>query len=199
MLDTGLITTLVADVAATPSVLINPMEFSYFTQLSPDDWKKAKHHASKLIQKNQESIYSAWLNNYATIEKAGEMLVNKYFAYYHRPDYARNRHYDPLKCAFVFNGKQVSVHTRMLRTLDNVTADGLRINTRKFFPMVPEVGLLRNADIYMFCGFDVVNRDGFVFGWSSGSDIAILPIDYELQVPAKCVPIPNLRPLKDLE
>ena len=65
--------------------------------------------------------------------------------------------------------------------------------------MVPELGLVRDADIYMFCGFDVTNRDGFIFGWSTKEDVEQAHLDMELQVPAKCMPIPNLRPLTDLK
>lgn len=172
---------------------VDPTEFAYFIRLSEDQWKRAKSLAKQAISYLSDTPYFDYIASYAPVEKAGECIMKSFLDYHCTTSYdCAFSDGDQFIASFNIAGIAVDVHTRMLRTT------GSRINTNRFLLMVPELGLARRADVYVFCGYNVISRDGFAFGWATAPEIGSRPISTELRYQAKCIPLNSAHPMTTL-
>lgn len=188
----------IGDVLDSTKTNVDPLDFAYFTRLSQDQWKRAKSLDKSVNNSLIGSPYADYMKSHSPVEKAGEIVFKSFLDYYCRMPYdcsiVHGSNFEP---AFNVSGTTIDVHTRMLK--NNGAGPGyVTLNAGKFLLMVPEIGLARRADIYVFCGFSADSRDGYAFGWSTAEEIAGVSISEELKHKAKCVSMYDIHPLNTL-
>lgn len=188
------------------SNMVDPMEWSYYTKLTSTQWAKAKAMARRLTQGLVGTPHLEYIKNCGPVEKAGEIVIGQFLDYYLDARFSDDFvHLDPFSCSFAVNGKRLDVHTRMLKFSHPVLPPApipppppSKVHKKKFLVMVPELGLERKADVYVYCGFDVFSRDGYGFGWLPASELNDVAISADYKHPAKCLPISQIYPMWEL-
>lgn len=180
----------------------DPVDWAYFCTVSGSDWKRAKLLAKKYTELLADTKYSEFIRSCGPVERAGESILQKFFDYYcELKNSAELNLSDPYRPAFTVCGKTIDVHTRMLKFRRQANAFGPMgtcLNVDKFLVMVPELGLIRSADIYAFCGFDIDSKDGFFFGWTTAERLAAVPLSVKSKHKSKCLMLTDLYPAGEL-
>lgn len=152
--------------------------------------------AARVARKDAEFFrgtgYASYAYNCGPVEKAGEQVVRRFFDYF-SIRYTKNG--DPYLPPFIVSGLNIDVHTRALKfkeQYDHYGLTGGNLNIERFPGIVPELGLLRSADIYVFCGFDVCSYEGFLFGWTDSGTLAEVELSTGCKYPAKFVKLSKL-------
>lgn len=184
------------------SMWIDPLDWCYYSNITRKEWRKSKLLAKRLTETLATSSYLDFVRSYGPVEKAGEYVFKNYLDYYCGLSYDVNfAEQDPYVPGFGIGSKTINVHTRMLKLGEQACQYGpfgRLINTTNFLLMVPEFGLMRKADIYVFCGFDVYGLEGYTFGWLSAQELGNIEMRQDVKFPAKCVLIPEVHPMKTL-
>jgi len=189
----------VGDYLGPTAITANPLEFCYFTTLTDDVWRRAKALAKRATDTLVGGMHHDYMRSHGPVEKAGEFVFKGFLDYYCRAPYDVNfTDGDQFVPGFSIAGTTVDVHTRMFKRSTGGTENYPLINTRKFLLMVPELGLARRPDIYMFCGYNVENRYGYAFGWATAEEIAELPLANDLRHKAKCLSLYKIHPMHTL-
>lgn len=180
----------------------DPYEWSYFSTIAASEWRLAKTLAKRVTDYLSGTKYAEFIRSCGPVEKAGEFLVKGYLDYYCDQPYDVDfTETDPYRPGFSIAGIKVDVHTRMLKfakQAHDCGAMGASLNVDRFLVMVPELGLTRGAEVYVFCGFDVDTRAGLVFGWTPASVIAQIPLSSDSKHSAKCLKVTDLYTISSL-
>lgn len=170
---------------------LDPLEFAYFTDLSRETWFRAKFLSKRSIEALQGTPYLSYMQSHGPVEKAGEFILKAFLDENCSLAYDVNfTQGDQFLPSFSIGGITVDCHTRMIK-------EGL-LDTTKLLPMVPELGLLRRAAIYAFCGFNVTNSTGYALGWLTSDEVARIPVSSNLSHKAKCSNLYALHPMHTL-
>jgi hypothetical protein len=187
------------------AAVVDPLDFSYFATLEEDEWGRSKSLARRATAALAGGPYSEYIKSHGPVEKAGEFLFKGFLEYYCWASYdvnsafgTRMNQVDMFVPGFGVSGRSIDVHTRMLRRGQDPPSCYPLVNTRRFQLMVPEIGLSRRADVYVFCGFDVDSRFGCAFGWISADELADVPVSDSLRYRAKCINVYDAHPISTL-
>lgn len=176
-----------------PGVMLNPEQIGYQIDLTDADWKEAKRRSKASIVALHGTPYESYMKTHGPVEHAGEIAFEKVLKLSCRKSYDILD--DGVYCPrFAIEGETISTHTRMLKASWN----GIYINANKFFFMVPELGILRNPNIFVFCGFDPSSLTAFVLGWAGKDLIEKLPLDTSISFPAKKISVFNANTITSL-
>lgn len=185
------------DVLDANKVNVDPLDFAYFTTLTADQWGRAKSLAKRTTGKLIDSPYYDYMRSHGPVEKAGEFVFKSFLDYYCRQPYdvffTDGNIYDP---GFAVGNVTIDVHTRMLKR--STQNQNTTLNVNKFLLMVPEMGLARRADIYLFCGYSTETQDGYGFGWVTAEELATVELNTNIRHKAKCVSLHEVHPLNTL-
>jgi hypothetical protein len=189
----------VGDYLESSRIVVDPLDFAYFTALPNDQWRYAKSLAERATRALSGSQYEDYMKSHGPVEKAGELVVKSFFDYYLPKRCCDDfLHANPYVPSFAVDGVTIDVHTRMLKPPAEHPGYYPMLHTRKFLLMVPEIGLSRRADIYVFCGYDIRAHDGYAYGWLSSEELGEVPITTQLKHKAKCVSVYRSHPMHTL-
>jgi len=180
----------------------DPMEWAYFCSLPGREWRRARALAKRSTELLCNTQYADFIRSCGPVEKAGEFIFKNFLDYYcdapYDIEFTSGNPYSP---GFKVLETKIDVHTRMLKFAKQAKefgAMGTCLNIEKFSVMVPELGLVRSADIYVFCGFDVDTKNGFIFGWTTAEKLAGIELSTDSKHLAKCIKLTDLYPIGDL-
>jgi len=164
---------------------LDPLSEGFYVRVGADTWKK---HAYDLTRKKDSRI--------GAVSSIGGFLFEE-FLNYMGTDYERISPFWETP-EYTVNNKNIYVKTRRLtpRILKNkkkLYDDSLNLET--FTVMISDYDLENSHDIYICCGYNPKNRDGYVLGWTTAQTIEDIPVDEKLKYPAKCIPLKDLHPL----
>lgn len=180
--------------------MVNPLDFAYYEQLPLSTWKQAKSLAKKCASSLIGTPYAEYMQSFGPVEKIGELFFRSYVTSSLGCPYTTSvESGEVMNPGFCINDVTIDVHTRMLVTDRCDVTYTFMLSTHRFQPMVPQIGLARSADVYVFGGYNVANRDAYLFGWSTAEEVNDVQMNYNLKYPAKAMSINLLHPMHTLK
>lgn len=180
--------------------MLDPLDFAYYEQLPLSMWKQAKTLVKKCSASLAGTHYHSFMQSFGPVEKVGELFFRSYVENNMCCPYTTSIETDaPMNPGFVINDVTVDVHTRMLITDKCSVTYTFMLSSHRFQPMVPQLGIARNADLYVFGGYNVANRDAYLFGWATADEVDDIPMNINLKHPAKQMNMNKLHPMHTLK